>query len=54
MTYEQWQEGLASKTHTRRLSKLAEVAEVAAFIASDGARRMTGTIVNLSMGNLDD
>jgi NAD(P)-dependent dehydrogenase (short-subunit alcohol dehydrogenase family) len=54
MTWEQWQEGLASKTHTRRLTRLAEVADVAAFLASDGASGMTGTTVNLSMGALDD
>ncbi len=54
MSFEQWQEGLASKTHTKRLSKLAEVADVAAFMASDQASGMTGTTINLSMGNLDD
>jgi NAD(P)-dependent dehydrogenase (short-subunit alcohol dehydrogenase family) len=54
MTWEQWQEGQASKTHTRRLTTLAELANVAAFLASDRASGMTATIVNLSMGNLDD
>jgi NAD(P)-dependent dehydrogenase (short-subunit alcohol dehydrogenase family) len=54
MTWEQWQEGQASRTHTRRLMTLAEVANVAAFVASDNATGMTGTIVNLSMGALDD
>ena len=54
MTFEQWQEGLASRTHTRRLMTLAEVADVAAFVASDKASGMTGTTVNLSMGTLDD
>jgi NAD(P)-dependent dehydrogenase (short-subunit alcohol dehydrogenase family) len=54
MTWEQWQEGLASRTHTRRLSTLAEVANVAVFMASDRASGLTGTTVNLSMGNLDD
>jgi NAD(P)-dependent dehydrogenase (short-subunit alcohol dehydrogenase family) len=54
MTWEQWQEGQASKTHTRRLTTLAELANVAAFVASDRASGMTATIVNLSMGNLDD
>src|SRR5689334_9428415 len=54
MTFEQWQEGLASRTHTRRLMTLAEVAGVAAFMASDKATGMTGTTVNLSMGALDD
>jgi NAD(P)-dependent dehydrogenase (short-subunit alcohol dehydrogenase family) len=54
MTWEAWQEGLASRTHTRRLTTLAELAHVAAFMASDKASGITGTIVNLSMGNLDD
>lgn len=54
MTFEQWQEALASRTHPRRLMKLAEVADVAAFMASDRASGLTGTIVNLTMGGLDD
>jgi enoyl-[acyl-carrier-protein] reductase (NADH) len=54
MTWEQWQEALASRTHTRRLTTLAEVANVAAFVASDKASGMTGTTVNLSLGALDD
>ena len=54
MTWEQFQELLASRTHTRRLSTLAETASVAVFMASDQASGMTGTTVNLSMGSLDD
>jgi NAD(P)-dependent dehydrogenase (short-subunit alcohol dehydrogenase family) len=54
MTWEQFQEVLASKTHTRRLMTLAEMANVAAFMASDRASGMTGTTVNLTMGSLDD
>jgi NAD(P)-dependent dehydrogenase (short-subunit alcohol dehydrogenase family) len=54
MTWEQWQEQLASRTHPRRLSTLAELADVAAFVASDQASGMTGTTVNLTMGSLDD
>ena len=54
MTWEQWQEGHASRTHTRRLSTLADLANVAAFVASDQASGLTGTTVNLSMGVLDD
>jgi NAD(P)-dependent dehydrogenase (short-subunit alcohol dehydrogenase family) len=54
MTWEQFHELLASRTHTRRLSTLAEMANVAVFMASDQASGMTGTIVNLSMGSLDD
>ncbi len=54
MTWEQWQEMLASRTHPRRLMTLAEMAEVAAFMASDKASGMTGTTVNLTMGSMDD
>ncbi len=54
MTWEQWQEMLASRTHPRRLMTLEEMANVAVFMASDKASGMTGTIVNLTMGSLDD
>jgi NAD(P)-dependent dehydrogenase (short-subunit alcohol dehydrogenase family) len=54
MTREQFHELLAGRTHTRRLSTLAELANVAVFMASDKASGMTGTVVNLSMGSLDD
>ena len=54
MTWEQWQEFLASRTHPRRLMALEEMANTAVFIASDKASGMTGTTVNLTMGSLDD
>jgi NAD(P)-dependent dehydrogenase (short-subunit alcohol dehydrogenase family) len=54
MTWEQFQELLARNTHARRLMTLAEVANVAVFMASDQASGMTGTTVNLTMGSLDD
>ena len=54
MTWEQWQKSLASKTHTQRLMTLAEMANIAVFMASDQASGMTGTIVNMTMGSLDD
>jgi NAD(P)-dependent dehydrogenase (short-subunit alcohol dehydrogenase family) len=54
MTWEQWKEFLASRTHPRRLMALDEMAHVAAFMASDKASGMTGTTVNLTMGSLDD
>jgi NAD(P)-dependent dehydrogenase (short-subunit alcohol dehydrogenase family) len=54
MTWEQFQELLASKTHTRRLMTLEEMANMAVFMASDKASGMTGTTVNLTMGSLDD
>jgi NAD(P)-dependent dehydrogenase (short-subunit alcohol dehydrogenase family) len=54
MTWEQWQEMLASRTHARRLMTLEEMANIAVFMASDKASGMTGTTVNLTMGSLDD
>jgi enoyl-[acyl-carrier-protein] reductase (NADH) len=54
MTWEQFQEFLASRTHPRRLMTLAEMANMAVLMASDKASGMTGTTVNLSMGSLDD
>jgi NAD(P)-dependent dehydrogenase (short-subunit alcohol dehydrogenase family) len=54
MTLEQFEELGASKTHTRRLSTLADLANTAVFLASDKASGLTGTTVNLSMGSLDD
>jgi NAD(P)-dependent dehydrogenase (short-subunit alcohol dehydrogenase family) len=54
MTWEQWQEMLASTTHSRRLMTLEEMANMAVFMASDKASGMTGTTVNLTMGRLDD
>ncbi len=54
MTWEQFQEVLAARTHPRRLMTLAEMANVAVFMASDKASGMTGTTVNLTLGSLDD
>ena len=54
LTWEQFQENLASRTHPRRLMTLAEMANAAVFMASDKASGMTGTTVNLTMGSLDD
>ena len=54
LTWDQWQELLASRTHPRRLMTLDEVAGAAVFLASDRASGLTGTTVNLTMGALDD
>ena len=54
LSWEQFQEALATRTHPRRLMTLEEMANVAAFIASDKASGMTGTSVNLTLGSLDD
>ncbi|HEY3456985.1 MAG TPA: SDR family oxidoreductase [Bryobacteraceae bacterium] len=54
MTWEQFTGRLASTTHPQRAMTLADIANVAAFVASDKASGMTGTTVNLTMGSLDD
>ena len=43
LTWEQWLEFGASRTHPRRLMRLDEVASMAVFMASDKASGMTGT-----------
>jgi NAD(P)-dependent dehydrogenase (short-subunit alcohol dehydrogenase family) len=54
MTWEQFRGYLASTTHRRRVLLLEEVANVAAFMASDQASGMTGTTVNLTLGGAAD
>jgi NAD(P)-dependent dehydrogenase (short-subunit alcohol dehydrogenase family) len=54
MTYEQFQAYLANSTHPRRAMTLADVANLAVFMASDKASGMTGTTVNLTMGSVAD
>ena len=54
LTWEEWQELLASRNHARRLMTPEELADMAVVLASDRARGLTGTIVNLTMGSLDD
>src|SRR5258706_4314719 len=51
---EQFHEKIAGRTHSRRLPALREMANAAASAASDAASAMTGTILNLNMGSLDD
>jgi NAD(P)-dependent dehydrogenase (short-subunit alcohol dehydrogenase family) len=54
MTWEQFQGYLANSSHAQRVMSLDEVANMAAFIASDKASGMTGTTVNLTMGGVAD
>ena len=54
MAWEQFAGFLASTTHPGRVMTLDELADVAAFAASDRARGLTGTVLNLTMGSLDD
>ncbi|MFF0142249.1 SDR family oxidoreductase [Streptomyces sp. NPDC005227] len=46
--------GMAQGTLLKRLPTLSEIAETAAFLASDRAGAMTGTVANLSAGALVD
>jgi NAD(P)-dependent dehydrogenase (short-subunit alcohol dehydrogenase family) len=54
MTWDQFTGYLASTTHPRRVMVLAELADMAAFLASDKASGITGTTVNLTMGAVAD
>ena len=54
LSWDQYRDYLANWSHARRVMTVEEVADVAAFVASDKASGMTGTTVNLTMGSLDD
>ena len=53
MTRDQFQSLMESMTHRRRSTTLLELANVAAFVASDQAAAMTGTVANLTGGIVD-
>jgi NAD(P)-dependent dehydrogenase (short-subunit alcohol dehydrogenase family) len=54
ITWEQFTDYLAGMNHPKRFLTLTEMANVAAFMASDKASGMMGTTVNVTMGALDD
>jgi NAD(P)-dependent dehydrogenase (short-subunit alcohol dehydrogenase family) len=54
VTPAEFQARLEQGTALRRLPSLAEIADAAAFIASDRAGAMTATVVNLSAGSITD
>lgn len=54
ITREQFQKLVEERTHRKRLPTLQEMADVAAFMASDNASAMMGTIVNMSLGAIAD
>lgn len=54
VTWEQFAGYLAGMNHPNRFLTLTEMADVAAFVASDKASAMMGTTVNVTMGALDD
>ena len=45
---------MSSMTHRKRATTLTELADVAAFVASDQAAALTGTIANLTGGIIVD
>lgn len=50
LSVEAWLEGAAGTTMLGRLPTLTQIAETAAFLASDHAGAMTGTVVNVTAG----
>jgi NAD(P)-dependent dehydrogenase (short-subunit alcohol dehydrogenase family) len=50
MTRDEHVEWMRAKTMMRRLTSLADVADMAAFIASDLAAAVTGSVVNMTYG----
>lgn len=54
MTRQQFQSMVEGMTHRRQSTTLAELANVAAFVASDRASAMTGTVANLTGGAVVD
>jgi len=54
ITQGQFQKLMEGNTHTRRSTTLAELSNVAVFLASDLASGMTGTVANLTGGEIVD
>jgi NAD(P)-dependent dehydrogenase (short-subunit alcohol dehydrogenase family) len=54
VTSDQYRAAAEQSTLLKRLPTLAEVADTAAFVASDGAGALTATVVNLSAGSITD
>lgn len=54
ITREQFQGFVEGMTHRRRSTTVSEVAEMAAFLASDRGSGMTGTVANLTGGLIVD
>jgi NAD(P)-dependent dehydrogenase (short-subunit alcohol dehydrogenase family) len=48
--YKQFHAGMESRTHTKRLTSIHDLAVAAVFAASDEGRSLTGTILNLTAG----
>jgi NAD(P)-dependent dehydrogenase (short-subunit alcohol dehydrogenase family) len=48
--YKEFHAGMESKTHTRQLTSIRDLAVAAVFAVSDEGRSLTGTILNLTSG----
>jgi enoyl-[acyl-carrier-protein] reductase (NADH) len=53
ITSQQFRSFIESLTHRRKSATLQELADVAAFVVSDKASGLTGTIVNVTGGIID-
>ncbi|TYR30515.1 SDR family oxidoreductase [Mesorhizobium microcysteis] len=54
LSVKEWLGGAAQATMLRRLPRLDDVSETAAFLASDRAAAMTGAVANLTCGAIAD
>jgi NAD(P)-dependent dehydrogenase (short-subunit alcohol dehydrogenase family) len=54
LTLAEYQARIESMTHLKRLTTLEELASTAAFLASDQASALTGTVINLTGGAIPD
>jgi NAD(P)-dependent dehydrogenase (short-subunit alcohol dehydrogenase family) len=54
ITQDQFTATISDMTHRKRATTLAELADMAAFLASDQAAAMTGTVANLTGGIIVD
>ena len=54
MTYEELVAWMQAKTMLKRLTSLSDVANVAAFIASDRASALTGNVANVNCGSVPE
>jgi NAD(P)-dependent dehydrogenase (short-subunit alcohol dehydrogenase family) len=54
ITREEFAAAMAANTHRKRATTLVELADAAAFVASDRAAAMTGTVANLTGGIIVD
>jgi len=54
LSTEEFMNGMAQGTMIKHLPTLSEVAEIVAFLASDSARTITGTTVNVTGGAIAD